>query len=102
MFAPANQTQAIITAEIGSVRYEAICHFLIDGDYKADHLEDYAGAFADYAKAWSMLVTAEARRQSGPGILQAMEEFAARSGEPNLVEEANRLFAAYRQEATGL
>ena len=97
-FTPENDVQASIAAEIGLTRYEAVCHFLIDGNYKADHEEDFAAAFAEYVNAWSMLVTTKARRLGGIEILEAISLFAARSGQPELVEEADRLVASYQLE----
>lgn len=87
-----------MAAEIGIMRYEAVGHFLTDGDYKADNEGDFEGAFADYAQAWSLLVTAQARAWAGPEILEAIAEFADRSGSKDLKAKAELLRQAYREE----
>ncbi|WP_037494054.1 hypothetical protein [Sphingomonas sp. PAMC 26605] len=97
-FRPETETQKALSSEIGLMRYEAICHFLIDGDYKADHQNDFAGAYLEYANAWSMLVTAKARQLSGLGLLNTIADFAARSGDSKLIAEANELVVAFREE----
>ena len=80
------------------MRFDAVGHFLGDGDYKADHEGDFAGAFADYLEAWSLLVTPTARWLAGSDILDAIAEFAAKSGIADLQEEAAALVAAHEQE----
>lgn len=97
-FAPKSETQRQMAAEIGIMRYEAVGHFLTDGDYKADNEGDFEGAFADYAQAWSLLVTAQARAWAGPEILEAIAEFADRSGSKDLKAKAELLRQAYREE----
>ncbi|MFA5965744.1 MAG: hypothetical protein WC804_17140 [Sphingomonas sp.] len=97
-FRPETEIQKAISSEIGLMRYEAICHFLIEGDYKADHQNDFAGAYSEYANAWSMLVTAKARQLSGSGLLNAIADFAARSGDNILIAEATELMIAFREE----
>jgi len=98
-FAPKSETQRQMVAEIGIMRYEAVGHFLVDGDYKADHEGDFEGAFADYTHAWSLLSTAQARALAGPDILEAIAEFADRSGREDLKANAELMMQAYREEA---
>lgn len=50
-FAPKSETQRQMAAEIGTMRYEGIGHFLGDGNHKADHEGDPEGAFADYTQS---------------------------------------------------
>ncbi|MDB5712452.1 MAG: hypothetical protein JWL96_4522 [Sphingomonas bacterium] len=100
-FRATTDTQIRISSEIGAARYEAICHFLIDGDYQADHHDDVAGAFHDYANAWSMLVTAKARQLAGLDILEGIDDFANQAGDPKLIEQAGMLIAEYRRETRG-
>ncbi|WP_140850267.1 hypothetical protein [Sphingomonas glacialis] len=93
------EAQGKIVTEIGSENYQAVCHFVIEGDYKADHQRDFEGAFAEYEKAWALLETAETRQLLGSDLLDAMLDFAARSGDQELIRRADRLNIVFQQEA---
>lgn len=80
------------------MRFEAIGHFIGDGDFKANNEGDYAGAFADYMEAWSLLATVTARSLAGPDILKGISEIAVNSGDPALQEEAAALVASHHEE----
>lgn len=72
--------------ELGSQRWEAIGHFLTDGDYLGFHLSNYRGAIAEYEKAWELLDTPWQQR-TGADILDGIADFALRSGEIELARE---------------
>lgn len=96
--ASASELQTLLVAEIGQMRFEAIRHFLSDGDYKAFNESDFAGAFADYMEAWSLLGTRVARSLGGSDIVKGISEFAASSGDPELQTKAAALASADYEE----
>jgi hypothetical protein len=73
--------------ELGLQRFEAIGHFLTDGDYLGFNCSDFRGAIAEYEKAWQLLSTPWQRETGGADILEGIADFALRSEDPGLAQE---------------
>ncbi|MGV3511400.1 MAG: hypothetical protein ACO1OX_05285 [Novosphingobium sp.] len=73
-----------LKAELGSMRVEAIGHFLSDGDFLGFNQEDFEGAIAEYEKAWNQLSTPWQQQNAGVPILSGIADFALHSGDPDL------------------
>ena len=101
MLGPLTEPQAEVLTEIGGMRFQAIFHFLSDADFKADHQGDFAGAYSEYVKALSMLVTAKARQAFAGDLLESMRDLAAEARDPNLIMQADTLTIAFEQEMAG-
>lgn len=100
-YGPLTEPQAEVLAEIGGMRYQAIYHFVSDADFKAYHQGDFAGAYSEYAKALSVLVTAKARRMFASNLLDCMRDSAVEAGDANLIMQADTLTTAFQQEIAG-
>lgn len=57
--------------ELGPQQFEAIQHWLSDGDYLGLNCGDYRGAIEEYEKAWQLLATPWQRQTGGADILRA-------------------------------
>ena len=60
-------------AELGFQKWEAMGHFLSDGDYQGFNLGDYRGAIDEYEKAWSLLSTLWQQQKGGSDILEGTQ-----------------------------
>jgi hypothetical protein len=76
-----------LRTELGFQQWEAIGHFLIDGDYLGFNEADYRGAIAEYEKAWELLRTPWQQQVGGADILNGIADFALRSEDPDLAAE---------------
>jgi hypothetical protein len=79
--------------ELGPERWEAIGHFLSDGDYLAFNLRDYRGAVASYQHAWDILDNEWQQRTGGIDILKGIADFSLRSEDPELAAETLELLS---------
>ena len=79
--------QLRLRKELGFLQWEAIGHFLIDGDYLGLNLEDFRGAIAEYEKAWELLHSPWQRQAGGAEILKGIADFALRSEDVVLAGE---------------
>lgn len=100
-YGPLTEAQAEVLAEIGGMRYQAIYHFVSDASFKAYHQGDFAGAYSEYAKALSVLVTAKAREMFAGDLLDCMRESATEARDSNLIMQADTLITAFQQEIAG-
>lgn len=82
-----DEDRARLKAELGFQVWEAIGHFLSDGDYLGFNEADYRGAIAEYEKAWQLLRTPWQRQTGGADILEGIADFALNSSDPNLAKE---------------
>lgn len=73
--------------ELGFSRWEAISHFLIDGDYLGFNQSNYLGAIAEYEKAWALLATPWQRQVGGIAILTGIADFALQSEDKELASQ---------------
>ena len=73
--------------ELGFLRWQAIGHFVSDGDYLGLIEGDYRGAIAEYEKAWELLSTPWQLRTGGADLLEGIAEFALQSEDPELADE---------------
>ena len=76
-----------LKSELGFQRWEAIGHFLTDGDYLGFNEGDYWGAIAEYENAWDLLWTPLQKRMLGAEMLLGIADFALRSESPELAGE---------------
>lgn len=90
-------------------RWEAISHFIGDGDFLAFHQSDYRGAIVEYEKAWDLLETPWQREEAGADILRGIADFAVRSEDPYLASDTLETllpriveFAEFAETALGL
>jgi hypothetical protein len=83
----ADSDQTRMREELGFQRWEAVGHFLTDGDYLGFNLGDYRGAIAEYEKAWQVLFTSWQQETGGADILLGIADFALRSEDKGLAEE---------------
>ena len=74
-------------AELGFEKFEAMGHFLSEGDYLGFHRSDYRGAIAEYEKVWELLSTPWQQETGGADILEGIADFAVRSKDPELAGE---------------
>ena len=74
--------------ELGFQRWEAIRHFLTEGDYLGLNQGDHRGAIAEYEKAWELLSTPWQRETGGADILEGIADIACRSDDADLAREA--------------
>lgn len=79
--------------------WQAIDHWLGDGDYYGFNLSRYREAIAEYEKAWGLLVTPWQRKTMGTFILEGIADFALRSGDPELVGE---ILERLRRDSDGI
>jgi len=82
-----DEDRSRMRAELGFQKWEAIGHFLSDGDYLGFNLSDYRGAIAEYEKAWALLSTPWQKETGGPEVLEGIADFAVRSEDPELAAE---------------
>jgi hypothetical protein len=95
MAGPTDEEDRIrLRAELGFQRWEAIGHFLTDGDYLGLNQSDYRGAIAEYEKAWELLSTQWQQQTGGVDILEGIADFALRSEDPGLAAEVLHSFLA--------
>ena len=73
--------------ELGFSKWEAIGHFLGDGDYLGFNQSDSRGAIEAYEEAWNLLSTPWQQQTGGADILVGIADFALRSKDPDLAAE---------------
>lgn len=83
----ADEVGARLRSELGLQRWEAIGHYLSDGDFLGLNLRDYQGAIKEYQNAWNLLSTPWQRQVCGADILAGIAEFALQSRDPKLASE---------------
>ena len=76
-----------LRTELGFERFEAIGHFLTEGDYLGFNCGDFRGAIDEYEKAWQVLTSPWQREAGGADILEVIADAALRSGDAELAQE---------------
>ena len=108
MAAPwSDEDRTRMRAELGFEKWEAMGHFLSDGDYLGLHQSDYRAAIAEYEKVWELLSTPWQQETGGADILEGIADFAVRSKDPelageildSLLQRANRIDEASLRDA---
>lgn len=79
-----DEDRSRLRAELGSQKWDAMGHFLTDGDYLGLNQSDYRGAIAEYEKAWALLGSRWQQQTGGADILEGIADFALRSEDPDL------------------
>lgn len=82
-----DEDRSRMKSELGFQKWEAMGHFLSDGDFLGLNQSDYPGAIAEYEKAWSLLSTPWQQQTGGADILEEIADFALQSGDPDLASE---------------
>ena len=82
-----NDECARMREDLGPEKWEALGHFLSEGDYLGLNRSDYRGAIAQYEKAWELLGTRRLQQIWGADILGGIADFASRSGDPDLATD---------------
>ena len=82
-----DEDRSRMRAELGFQKWEAMGHFLIEGDYLCFNRYDYRSAMGVYEKAWELLSTPWQQKTGGPDILEAIADSVLRSKDPELAAE---------------
>lgn len=83
----ADADRARLREEMGFQKWEAVGHFLTEGDYRGFNQGDYRSAIEEYEKAWQLLDTRWQQVTGGADILLGIADFAHRSEDSELAEE---------------
>lgn len=79
-----------LRSELGREKWEAIGHFLIDGDYLGFNEGNFQGAIEKYEEAWKLLSTPWQQRVGGSDILRGMVDFALQARDPSLASKVHQ------------
>jgi hypothetical protein len=82
-----NKDRSRMRAELGFEKWEAVGHFLSDGDYLGFNCSDHRGAIAQYEKAWELLSTPWQQQEGGFEILEGIANFALLSNDTSFAAE---------------
>ena len=82
-----DEDRSRMRTELGFQKWEAMGHFLCDGDYLGFNQSDHRGAIAEYEKAWELLSTPWQQQTGGADILEGIADFALLSDDPDLAAE---------------
>lgn len=102
-----DEDRSRMRSELGFQKWEAMGHFLSDGDYLGFNQSNYRDAIGEYEKALLLLSTPWQQQTGGADILEGIADFALRSEDPSLASEildgllprANQLADASLREA---